>query len=109
MKSFAAFGVGNGGIDHGAGVDSALPALLYKQEPEYSEEARKAKFQGTVILQIVVDEKGDAVDPRVMKSLGLGLDEKAIEAVRQWKFTPVYKDGKPGAAPVTVNVIFRLL
>jgi TonB family protein len=110
MKSFAVFGgIGNGGIDQSVGPDSNLPALLYKQEPEYSEEARKAKFQGVVTLQIVIDAKGGAVNPRVMKSLGLGLDEKAIEAVRQWKFAPVYKDGKPVAVPVTVNVFFRLL
>ena len=102
-------GIGNSGVDHSIALDSNLPALLYKQEPEYSEEARKAKFQGVVILQILVDAKGDAVNPRVMNSLGLGLDEKAIEAVRQWKFSPVYKDGKPVAVPVTVSVFFRLL
>ena len=85
------------------------PELLKKVEPEYSEEARKAKFQGVVVLYIVVDPNGNAVNPRVMKSLGLGLDEKAMEAVKQWKFKPGYKDGKAVAVAATVEVNFRLL
>ncbi len=108
MKSFAAFGIsGNGGGDHSIAPDSTVPALVYKPEPEYSELARKAKFQGVVILQVVVDANGNAVNPRVTKSLGLGLDEKAIEAVRQWKFKPGVKGGKP--VTVQVEVSFRLL
>jgi TonB family protein len=113
MKSFAFGASGNGGadhsIDHGIAPDSTSPALIYKQEPEYSELARKAKFQGTVILQIEVDANGNPVNPRVMKSLGLGLDEKAIEAVKQWRFKPVMKDGKPAAVQAEVQVNFRLL
>ena len=57
-------------------------------EPEYSEEARKAKYQGTVLLYIEVDTDGRATNIRVVRSLGLGLDEKAIEAVKKWKFKP---------------------
>ena len=99
-------GLGDGVYRAGNGVSQ--PKLITKVDAEYSEEALRAKFQGVVILQIVVDAKGNAVNPRVMKSLGLGLDEKAIEAVRQWKFTPGYKDGKPVAVATTVEVPFRL-
>jgi len=100
-------GVGGGVFKVGGGVTA--PALLYKKEPEYSEEARKAKYQGTVVLYIEVDPSGKAVNPRVIRSLGLGLDEKAIEAVRQWKFKPGYKDGKPVTVAATIEVNFRLL
>jgi TonB family protein len=100
-------GIGDGIYRAGNGVTK--PELLKKVEPEYSEEARKAKFQGVVVLYIVVDPNGNAVNPRVMKSLGLGLDEKAMEAVKQWKFKPGYKDGKAVAVAATVEVNFRLL
>ncbi len=100
-------GIGDGVYRAGNGVTK--PELLKKVEPEYSEEARKAKFQGVVVLYIVVDPNGNAVNPKVMKSLGLGLDEKAMEAVKQWKFKPGYKDGKAVAVAATVEVNFRLL
>ena len=64
------------------------PVLLWKTEPEYSEEARKAKVQGTVILRIEVDARGQAQAITVERSLGLGLDDRAVEAVRRWKFKP---------------------
>lgn len=83
--------------------------MIYKKEPEYSEEARKAKYQGTVVLYIEVDPTGRAINPRVVRSLGLGLDEKAIEAVKQWKFKPGYKDGKAVTVAATIEVNFRLL
>jgi len=107
-----------GGFGHGGGFGDGVyragngvsrPELLHKVEPEYSEEARKAKFQGVVVLNLVVDPNGNAVNPKVIKSLGLGLDEKAMEAVKQWKFKPGYKDGKPVAVVATVEVFFRLL
>ena len=107
------FGPGSGGgIGGGAfrvgGGDSA-PVVLHKVEPEYSEEARKAKYQGTVLLYIEVDPSGKAVNIKVQRSLGLGLDEKAMEAVKQWKFKPGYKDGKPVTVAATIEVNFRLL
>jgi TonB family protein len=83
--------------------------VLAKVEPEYSEEARKAKFQGTVMLYIEVDENGKPKNLRVVRALGLGLDEKAIEAVSKWKFRPGFKDGKPVTVAATVEVNFRLL
>ena len=70
------------------GVRFSPPALVQKLEPEYSEEARAAKFQGTVLLYIDVTPEGTAQNIRVARSLGMGLDEKAIEAVKQWKFSP---------------------
>jgi TonB family protein len=85
------------------------PSLVYKVEPEYSEEARKAKYQGTVVLYVEVEPSGRAQNMRVIQSLGLGLDEKAIEAVRKWKFRPGYKNGKPVTVVATVEVSFRLL
>jgi len=100
-------GAGGGVFRVGGGVTA--PALLYKVEPEYSEEARKAKYQGTVLLYIEVDPNGHATNIRVARSLGLGLDEKAIEAVRKWKFKPGYKDGKPVTVAATIEVNFRLL
>jgi protein TonB len=83
--------------------------LLSKVEPEYSEEARKAKWQGTVVLSLIVDEKGHPQGIKVSKSLGLGLDQKAIEAVEKWRFKPGMKDGKAVAVYATIEVNFRLL
>ena len=100
-------GPGPGGFRTGKGVSA--PMLLFSPEPEYSEEARKAKFQGTVRLALVVDERGNPAQIRIITPLGLGLDEKAIEAVRKWKFKPGMKDGKPVAVQASVEVNFRLL
>ncbi|HLH41718.1 MAG TPA: energy transducer TonB [Bryobacteraceae bacterium] len=100
-------GFGNGAYRIGGGVSAPKP--IYQPEPEYSEEARKAKWQGTVLLSLVVDEAGRAVNIKVTKSLGLGLDQKAIEAVEKWKFEPGKKDGKPVPVMATVEVNFRLL
>jgi TonB family protein len=100
-------GFGGGVFRVGGGVTA--PALLYKVEPEYSEEARKAKYQGTVLLYVQVDPSGKAVNIRVLHSLGLGLDEKAMEAVKKWKFKPGVKDGKPVTVEAQIEVNFRLL
>jgi TonB family protein len=98
----------NAGAAGSAAFDE-LPRLLRKVEPAYSEEARKAKYQGYVPLVVEVDTSGQVINPRVIRSLGLGLDEEAIEAVKQWKFAPAIKDGKPVAAQVQVAFEFRLL
>jgi TonB family protein len=100
-------GVGGGVFRVGGGVTA--PTLLFKKEPEYSEEARKAKYQGTVTLYVEVDPSGKATNIRVLHSLGLGLDEKAIDAVRQWKFRPGMKDGKAVTVQASIEVNFRLL
>jgi protein TonB len=85
------------------------PQLVRKVEPEFSEEARKAKYQGVVVLSIEVDENGTVRNVRVLQKLGLGLDEKAIEAVSHWRFRPALSDGKPIATEATVQVSFQLL
>ena len=100
-------GMGGGVYKIGGGVSS--PQLLFKVEPEYSEEARKAKFQGTVLLFVIVDEKGNPRDIKIIRPLGLGLDQKAVEAVEKWKFSPGKKDGKPVAVQAQIEVNFRLL
>jgi protein TonB len=100
-------GVGGGVFRVGGGVSA--PQVLYKVDPEYSEEARKAKYSGTVVLQLVVDATGRAREIHVVRSLGLGLDEKAIEAVNKWKFRPGYKGGQAVSVQATIEVNFRLL
>jgi len=99
-------GTGGGVFRVGGGVSA--PKEIYAPEPEYSEEARKVKHMGTVVLQLVVGSDGNPRDIRVVRTLGLGLDEKAIEAVRKWRFEPARKDGKPVAALVSVEVDFHL-
>jgi protein TonB len=94
-------------IQRGRGVTP--PQLLYKVEPEFSEDARKAKHQGVVVLSIVVDASGNVRNIRVLQQLGLGLDQKAIEAVSRWRFRPGLLDGKPVATEATVQVSFQLL
>jgi TonB family protein len=100
-------GFGGGVYKIGGGVSAPVP--IFKPEPEYSEEARKAKFQGAVLLSIVILPDGSTSNIRVVRPLGLGLDEKAIEAVQKWKFRPSLKDGKPVAVSANVEVNFRLL
>ena len=99
-------GIGGGPYRVGGGVSA--PRVLYAPDPEYSEEARKAKYQGTVVLWVVVGPDGRPRDIRIQRSLGLGLDEKAMEAVRSWKFEPAKKDGQPVAVQINVEVNFRL-
>ena len=91
------------------GGDVRPPSLLYKVEPEYSEEARAAKFMGTVLLSIVVDVDGKAKDVDVIRGIGLGLDEKAVEAIRKWKFKPGTKESVPIPVKATIEINFKLL
>jgi periplasmic protein TonB len=100
-------GYGGGAFKIGGGVSA--PVATFKPEPEYSEEARKAKYQGEVWLSVIVDEKGVPQEIKVTRKLGLGLDEKAIEAVRKWRFKPGMKDGKPVPVLATIAVSFHLL
>jgi len=99
-------GIGGGVFHVGGGVSAPRP--VFSPDPEYSEEARKAKYQGTVVLGLVVGPDGRPRDMKVLRSLGLGLDEKAIEAVKNWRFDPAVKDGKPVAVYISVEVDFRL-
>jgi TonB family protein len=99
-------GYGGGAYRVGSGVSA--PRALYAPDPQYSEEARKAKYQGTVTLWLIVDAQGRAQQVKVARSLGMGLDEQAIAAVRTWKFQPAEKDGRPVAVQINVEVNFRL-
>ena len=91
------------------GGSVSAPTLIHKTEPEYSEDARLAKHQGTGMLSVVVDENGLARDIRIRRSLGLGLDEKAVEAIAKWTFRPGQKEGVAVAVQCMVEVNFRLL
>jgi protein TonB len=104
----AGWGGGIGGGPYVAGGGVSAPELIYDPEPEYSDEARKQKYQGVVLLQVIVGEDGRPRDVRIARSLGFGLDEKALEAVRQWRFEPGRMNGRAVAVVVNVQVNFRL-
>ena len=85
-----------------------MPQVIYNPEPSFSEEARKSKTQGTVMLLLVVGKDGRTYNIRVGQSLGMGLDEKAIEAVSRWRFKPATLNGQPVATQIAVEVDFHL-
>jgi TonB family protein len=99
-------GLGEG---EGTGVITQRPKLIYSVKPKYTEEARANKIQGTVVLSATVGPDGSLSNIRVIKSLGYGLDEKAIEAARQCRFQPAMADGRPVSATVKFSMEFRLL
>lgn len=97
-----------GGLERVGGRVSA-PQPLNQVEAEFSDEARRAKYQGVCLIQLIVDAQGNPQNPRVVRALGMGLDEKALEAVRKYKFRPAMRDGKtPVPVMITVEVNFRL-
>jgi len=102
-------GIGGGTGAYRVGGGVSAPFAIFDPDPEYSDEARQAKFQGTVMLSVVVGTDGRPREIRVQRSLGMGLDEKAAAAVRGWKFRPGMKDGVPVAVQVNIEVVFRLL
>jgi TonB family protein len=91
------------------GGDIHPPSLASKVEPEYTEDARLARYQGTAVLTIEIDTDGVARNMTVLRALGFGLDQKAIEAIRKWRFNPGTKDGQPVKVVAHVEVNFRLL
>jgi len=91
----------------GGGVSA--PTLIYKVEPEYTEEARQAELQGTVLLYAQIGPDGKAINMKVLRGIGLGLDEKALECVALWRFKPGMKDGQPVTVEAQIEVNFRLL
>lgn len=99
-------GVGGGLYHVGGGVRA--PRALYDPDPDYSEEARKARYQGTVVLALIVDQSGRPTNIHVVRSLGYGLDEKAIERVKTWKFSPATKDGLPVAVQINLEINFHM-
>ena len=84
------------------------PIAKFAPDPDYSEEARKAKYQGTVILAAIIGPDGKPRNLRVVRSLGMGLDEKAMEKVRTWLFEPGKKDGQAVAVAMNIEVDFHL-
>ncbi|HEV2136358.1 MAG TPA: energy transducer TonB [Terracidiphilus sp.] len=101
-------GNAGGGVYHvGGGISAPVP--LNSVEAEFSDEARRAKYQGVCLIQMIVDAHGMPQDPRVVRPLGMGLDQKALEAVRKYRFKPAMKDGRtPVPVMITVEVNFRL-
>jgi len=90
----------------GGGVSS--PEVIFKVEPEFSEEARKAKFMGVVTVTLIVDKQGLPQDVRVLRPVGMGLDDKALEAVKQYRFKPAMENGSPVPVRVNVEVNFQI-
>jgi TonB family protein len=107
------FGPGQGGNAGGGlyqiGGGVSAPVAVFTPEAEFSDEARRAKYQGVCLISVIVDAQGNPQDPRVIRALGMGLDEKALEAVRKYKFKPAMKDGRtPVPVRITIEVNFRL-
>jgi protein TonB len=96
-----------GGLAHVGGSVSA-PVVIYQVDPEFSEEARKAKFSGNVEVYLIVDQNGNPSHVRVVRGVGMGLDEKAVDAVRQYKFKPAMQNGKAVAVDLYIDVNFQI-
>jgi TonB family protein len=90
------------------GKTVTAPKALYQPDPEFSEEARKKKYQGTMLLGVTVEPDGTATEICVAQGLGMGLDEKAIAVVKNWKFEPARENGQPVPTRISVEVDFRL-
>jgi len=99
-------GSGGGLMSVGGGVSA--PQVLLSVQPEFTEEARQANYQGDVSIQLIVDSQGNPQNIRVTRRLGKGLDEKAMEAVRQYKFRPAMFQGRPVAVQIVIEVGFHL-
>jgi len=99
---------GTGGDTFHIGRGVTPPRVIFQTDPEFSEEARKAKYQGNCVLGLLVDANGRPTNIRVLNALGMGLDEKAIESVKNWKFEPGKKDGHDVAVEIAVEVDFHL-
>ena len=99
-------GIGGGPYQPGAGIDP--PTLVREVRPQYTPEARRQAIEGDVVLEIIVRADGSVGNIRVRRSLGAGLEQKAIEAVRQWKFLPAKRHGTPVDVVVDVSVGFKL-
>jgi len=84
------------------------PKIISQNEPEFSEGARRAKYQGSAVLSMVVDKTGQPQNIKIVKPLGMGLDGKAVDAVSNWRFNPALKDGEPVATEIAVEVDFHL-
>jgi protein TonB len=101
-------GGNRGGGPRHVGGSVSMPEVLYSVEPEFSEEARKAKTSGDVNVYLWVDERGNPTHVRVVRGMGMGLDEKAIEAVKQYRFKPAMENGRPVTVEMYVIVNFQI-
>jgi TonB family protein len=103
------YGGNTGGGVYRVGGGISAPVPIFTPEAEFSDEARRAKYQGVCLISLIVDAQGNPQNPRVVRPLGMGLDEKALEAVRKYKFKPAMKDGKtPVPVMMSIEVNFRL-
>jgi len=94
---------------HKAGENGiTAPKAVSMPQPEYTDQARRKKINGTVLLSLVVGADGTVRDPAVTRSLDKGLDKQALETVKKWKFEPATKDGQPVAVRIDVEVSFRI-
>lgn len=84
------------------------PRVVFQRDPEFSDLAREAKYQGTIIVMLIVDKTGQARNIRIVRPLGLGLDQKAVATISMWRFDPAKKNGEPVNVEIAVEVSFRL-
>jgi TonB family protein len=99
-------GYGGGLMSVGGGVSA--PQLIHSVEPEFTDDARLANYQGSVSIKLIVDSQGNPQDVRLASHLGMGLEEKALEAVRQYKFKAAMYQGHPVSVQILVDVAFHL-
>jgi TonB family protein len=99
-------GYGGGLMSVGGGVSA--PQVIHSVDPEFTSEARQANYEGMVAIQLIVDSQGNPQDIRVTRHLGMGLDQKAIEAVRQYHFRPAMYQGHPVSVQMVIEVDFHL-
>ncbi len=90
------------------GGDVSAPRLIFAPDPQFTEKARRAKYQGVCVISTLVDAQGKPTRVQVVRHLGMGLDKKAVEAVKQYTFTPAMRFGQPVAVEVNIEVNFRL-
>ena len=104
----AAYGDVLRNTDYRRGSGNSPPRIIFQQEPEFSEPARQAKYQGVVTLRLVVNNEGLPTKIRIVSPLGCGLDAKAVHAVETWRFKPAEKAGQPVPAEIVIEVDFHL-
>lgn len=90
------------------GGDVQAPVKTHAPQPQYTEIARKARLQGVVIVQAIIDKEGNVTNVKILKGLGMGLDQAAVDAIKKWRFQPATLHGKPVAVYYNLTVNFRL-
>jgi protein TonB len=96
------------GRDSDAADCISAPTEVYNLDPTYDDASRRAKISGAVVLSIVITTEGDVKDVKVTKGLSPSLDQRSIDAVSKWKFTPATRDGKPVAVRISVETSFKI-